>query len=357
MTARHLTIVPSSPDPAAAAEPLPHAVADGLPLVEHVIGRLDDVPRLAAVACAVQQTGSFSQLVLDASADGGVTPALADLAVPVAVRRLVMPACVGAHRVGELLEAVDAALRDADPVAVMVHGDDDAALAGALAAARRALPLVRVHPAAEPAPPAVEAVQRVADLLLVPDDSSASALARRGIAPERVVVVGDPLPDAVRLAARAAAARKPPAGGRVRPGRYVFAVLAGPSAPPETARALRALERREPLVVELSPALAAAWDAAGVLAPLAAVSAAGGGGFARRVSLVRSAGAVITDSDTTREIAELLGVECHAPAQAGGLRLPPLPGARRPVSYLVREGRAAERVAATMVANFAGLPL
>jgi hypothetical protein len=362
MNHRHLVAVPdphAGIDEPTQARGTPSAAARlDRPVIVHVAGRTDDVPRLAPVTRALEDTGSFAQVVLDAGADGPTAGALADFAVPAQVRRVAVPAGSDGQRVAALLDAMDRELCSAAPAALAVHAAGETALAAALAAARHRLPLIRVGRAASAAPRSAQVIERLADLLFVPDRGSFGALVHRGIGPERIAVVGEPLADAVRNAAGAAAARDPRVVRRLRARRYVLAVFSGGFAPPESARALLALAEHLPLVVELSAAIAADWQAAGVLPPLEAAwaASAGRGGFAERVSLTRSAGAVITDSETVGEVAALLGVKCHLtaaedPWAIATVRPPAHPHVRRAVPAC--DGRAGARVAAAMVANFA----
>jgi UDP-N-acetylglucosamine 2-epimerase (non-hydrolysing) len=323
-------------------------------LVVHVLSGPEAVPRLAGVAWALADTGVLAQVVFDAGSSGA---ALAELAVPAAVRELGVAAESDGRRLGGLLEAVHVELATVAPAAVVVHGDDDAALAGALAAARQGVPLARVGRTAG-ADRFARVIERLADLLLVHDEHDVGALVARGIPRGRIRVAGDPLADALRRAGQDVAARGAARRAGVRPGRYVLVTIDDPASPPALADALSVLAARVPLILQLAPELAAAWDAAAALAPLAesAAAPAAACGFAERVSLVRSAAAVITDSALVRETAALLGVRCHEPSPAvAGLRLR---GAHRPLRVApTRDGRAGARVAEAVLANFVRLRL
>jgi len=144
------------------------------------------------------------------------------------------------------------------------------------------------------------------------------------IAAERLHVVGSPLIDALRRYAREALNRAAWRTHGVDPGGYVLAILGGGEAS--------------------APALA-------VRAPLVTLEP-GGAGFVERISLIRAAGVVVSDSERAHEEAAAFGIPCHTFEEAPG---DPLPGtavfARRTIPLL--DAHAGARLADVMVANFA----
>jgi UDP-N-acetylglucosamine 2-epimerase len=335
MTARHLTLVAAGRESAATL-----ASGERAAVLVHVVGDIAQAARAVGMALAVSDTGAFTQRLLDASPDAA-SGAVADLGAPAEVRRVELPEASPAQRLAVLLEAVAAELDDAAPAAVVIHGDCDAALAGALGAARRRLPLVRVG-GAQPEARTPALLRRLADVLLVHDEYDAMALVARGLHRERIWVVGDPLTELLRRARGDPAVRAIGRRTAVAPNRCLVAVLSDPTTPPELAYALA---DRRPLIVELSRDLAAAWRRAGVLerllaattAPLAALS------LAERLALMWSADALITDSPLLRDAAAILGV----PAAADPAALPP--GPRRLPSVPASGTRCAEALVANLV--------
>jgi UDP-N-acetylglucosamine 2-epimerase len=330
----------------------PAPVPGDCAVIAHVLGRPEDVPRLAGVARALAAVGAFDQLVVDATRGPAAARAMARLDVQAAIRRPAVAGDSDAQRLGGLLEALDGAFGEAPVTAVTLHGDDEAALAGAVAAARRRLPLV--HVGGRTAGGRAGLIARLADLVLVAGEQEVGLLVRRGVPPERIQVVGDPLADWLRRARTAPAARGARRRAGVAPGCYALALLDGPAAPPRLAGALAALAARTPTIVALSTTVAAAWREAGALARLAASPARlVPAGLAERLSLMSAAGVLITDSAAVREAAAVLGTACHDtrygdPAAIAALRPRPAP---RVVG--ISATRAGARIAEIMVENFA----
>lgn len=109
---------------------------------------------------------------------------------------------------GRMLIALEPIVLDARPDAVMVYGDTNSTLAGALVAAKLDLPLIHVEAGLRSFNRAMpEEVNRVATdalstLLLAPTRSSAAQLRKEGVEDDRIVVTGDVMFDAAIAAAQ-----------------------------------------------------------------------------------------------------------------------------------------------------------
>jgi UDP-N-acetylglucosamine 2-epimerase len=320
----------SSPTDRRGATAVPAARAS----IVHVLGDADDAPRLAGVAWALGDSGAFEQVVIDATTGSAGAGALADLDVRATVHALDVAGGSGARRVGVLLDALQPALERTPADAVMVHADEHAALAAAIAAARCGLPLVRVG--GRPRANRGRVIGRLADLVLVRERADVEPLAAVGVGQEKVRVVGDPLADALQRV-----------DGR-RPSGYILALLDRQVGAWELSYRLAELAARTPTIVASSPAVAAAWRGPG--APAQRIPWPG---WAERLSLVGGAGALVTDSEPLLEAAALLDLACHDavrddPAAIRALR----PQPRRTVAM-----RAGAQVAEAMLANFARMRL
>jgi UDP-GlcNAc3NAcA epimerase len=117
----------------------------------------------------------------------------------------------GSHgaQTATMLERIEVVLQDNDPDVVMVYGDTNSTLAGALAAAKLHIPIAHVEAGLRSfnrrMPEEVNRVvtDHVSSLLLAPTETAVANLASEGIAGDSVQLVGDVMYD---LALRAAGA-------------------------------------------------------------------------------------------------------------------------------------------------------
>jgi len=121
----------------------------------------------------------------------------------------------GSHgeNTGRALEAVEKVIRDEAPALVMVYGDTDSTLAGALAAAKLCIPVAHVEAGLRSfnrrMPEEVNRVvtDHVSTVLFVPSQTAVRNLAREGIDDAKVHFVGDVMFDAVRMFSEVASRR------------------------------------------------------------------------------------------------------------------------------------------------------
>jgi UDP-GlcNAc3NAcA epimerase len=113
---------------------------------------------------------------------------------------------------GQMLSALEEVLLEEDPAAIIVYGDTNSTLAGALAGAKCSVPVVHIEAGLRSynrkMPEEVNriVVDHLSTLLLCPTAKAAENLAREGIT-AGVHVVGDLMFDSVRLATSLAAAQ------------------------------------------------------------------------------------------------------------------------------------------------------
>ena len=231
----------------------------------------------------------------------------------------------GADQVGRMLVALEPILATTRPDAVLVVGDTNSTLAGALAAAKLGIPVAHVEAGLRSFDRAMpEEVNRVvADHLsrwcFAPTPTAVANLAAEGII-DGVLLVGDLMQD---LAARTApevcdphALRDLPDDvGRLLPGRYLFATIhraenREPDAIRGWARLFSAVAAPgRPVVLALHPGTRLALERSGealgpdvrVVEPL---------GYRRSLAVQLHAAAVLTDSGGVQREAAWLGVPC-----------------------------------------------
>lgn len=134
-----------------------------------------------------------------------------ELGIPVPEVSLGIGSMGHGAQTGRMLEALEAVLIERRPNWVLVYGDTNSTLAGALAAAKLHIPIAHVEAGLRSfnrrMPEEINRVvtDHVSDLLFAPTEAALANLAREGIDPDRVVSTGDVMQDvALRFAERAA---------------------------------------------------------------------------------------------------------------------------------------------------------
>lgn len=218
-----------------------------------------------------------------------------------------------------MLVGIEDVLSKSGPRAVLVYGDTNSTLAGALAAAKMGIPLahveagVRSYNRSMPEEHNRVVTDRCADVLLCPTPAAVANLAREGI--ERGVhLVGDPMRDAV-LDFRAVAAARSTVLQRLglEPGGYLLLTVHRPSNADDPDRLRTILDAVAahgatvvfPVHPRTRPVLALAADAVRgdvrVIEPV---------GYLDSLALQAAARAVVTDSGGMQKEAYLLGTPC-----------------------------------------------
>jgi len=308
----------------------------------------------------------------------------AELGLPSPEVQLGISGGSNSSQTARMLLALEPVIADAEPDCVLVYGDTNSTLAGALAAVQQGVPVAHVEAGMRSYDRAMpEETNRVltdhlSTLLLCSSDGAVANLAIEGV--ERAEIVGDVMVD-VALEAQ------PRARGRVdlvhahgvQPGGYLLATAhrAGNVDDPARLGALveLLLGVGEPVVLPLHPRTRARLEAAGMFDRLASsgqVRVTPPVGYLELTSLLCNARAVLTDSGGLQKEAYLAGVPCVTlrartewveTLQTGWNRLVDLdlgaaraalasvPPADRPSLY--GDGRAGERVAAALERAFA----
>jgi UDP-GlcNAc3NAcA epimerase len=113
----------------------------------------------------------------------------------------------GSHgaNTGRMLEAIEQVLLEQQPDALLVYGDTDSTLAGALAASKLKIPVVHVEAGLrsfnrhQPEEQNRVLTDHLAELCFAPTDAAVAHLRREGISGERIVRTGDVMADAARI--------------------------------------------------------------------------------------------------------------------------------------------------------------
>jgi UDP-N-acetylglucosamine 2-epimerase (non-hydrolysing) len=349
-----------------------------------VIGARAGVPELAAVARALAGRSEVTHTVVHAGPrdDPATSPALlAELGIAKPDHALAVdhgPA--GAHT-GLMMQRLEPLLCDSRSEIVLVYGDDNAALAAALVAAKAGCQVghvgagLRSGEAATPGEINRVVTDRLADFLFAPSRDAMESLRAEGLPEERAHFVGNAgIDTAWRILPRTrtvdAAARR-----GLEPGRYALVALQDAA---DLLATLAELARSVPVVLVVDAGTGRKDDA---LPP--GVTLMERPGYIEMLGLVATATLVVTDSGTLQDETTYLGVPCltvgsatergascrhgtnrlvppqhavllAAATRALARRAPPPPPARPVVERW--DGHAAERIAA-VVCDGAQFPL
>ena len=307
-----------------------------------------------------------------------------ELGLPRPEHRLELGGGSNTGQTARMLAALEPLLAAERPALVLVYGDTNSTLAGALAAAQAGIPVAHVEAGMRSYDRTMpEELNRVltdhaSALLLCSSEAPAAILRGERVAGE-VEVVGDVMVDVAQLLGPRAAARTEVLERYgVAPGAYLLATAhrAGNVDDPARLERLVALLAAVPgpVVLPLHPRTAARLDAAGLRDRLVAagVVLAPPLGYLDFTALLRHARALLTDSGGVQKEAYLAGVPCvtlraatewtetvdagwnvlvdlDAGAAVAALERRP-PDARPP---LYGDGRAGERVAAALARRMA----
>jgi UDP-GlcNAc3NAcA epimerase len=222
-----------------------------------------------------------------------------------------------------MLAALGPLLDQAQPNAVLVYGDTNSTLAGALAAAQAGIPVVHVEAGMRSFDRAMpEELNRVltdhlSTLLLCSSQTAVANLAAESLS-DRAVVVGDVMVDvALRWQPAARANAEAPAAYGLQAGSYLLltAHRAGNVDAPERLRALveLVLALPAPVLFPVHPRTRARLHDAGLLAALRdsdGLTLTEPLGYIEFTALMCQARAVLTDSGGVQKEAYLAGVPC-----------------------------------------------
>jgi UDP-N-acetylglucosamine 2-epimerase len=220
-----------------------------------------------------------------------------------------------------MLEALEPALESLRPGLVLVYGDTNSTLAGALAAAQRHVRVAHVEAGMRSFDRAMpEELNRVltdhaSDLLLCSTETAVANLEREGVAGQ-VELVGDAMADVTLAFAPVAEQRSSAlAENDVSPGEYILATAHRAGNVDDPQRLLALVELLEalpgPVVFPLHPRTRARLESSGLMERVAAaLQVTRPLGYLDFLTLASGARAVVTDSGGVQKEAYLLGTQC-----------------------------------------------
>jgi UDP-N-acetylglucosamine 2-epimerase len=227
----------------------------------------------------------------------------------------------GAHgaQTGQILERIEVVMQREAPDRVVIYGDTNSTLAGALAAAKLGIPVAHVEAGlrsyVRTMPEEINRViaDRVSSYLFAPTQTAVENLAREGIT-AGVTLTGDIMYDALLQTAPIAAERSTALRNLgLAPGAYVLATVhraANTDDPARLADIIDALALlHEPVIVPLHPRTRAALMGTDIEVepPVRIIDPVG---YLDMLALQQGARMVLTDSGGVQKEAYLLGVPC-----------------------------------------------
>jgi UDP-N-acetylglucosamine 2-epimerase len=242
-----------------------------------------------------------------------------ELALPAPDYHLGAGSAPHGRQTAQMLERLEPVLKREAPDRVVVFGDTNSTLAGALAAAKLGLPVAHVEAGlrsfVRDMPEEINRVvaDHVSAYLFAPTETAVENLAREGIV-RGVTLTGDIMYDALLLHAPAAAERSQALRDfALEPGGYALATVHRAANTDDTSRleaifaALAML--REPVIVPLHPRAKAALLSTDIKVepPVRIVEPAG---YLDMLALEQGARVVLTDSGGVQKEAYLLAVPC-----------------------------------------------
>jgi UDP-N-acetylglucosamine 2-epimerase (non-hydrolysing) len=291
------------------------------PPIVHVVGARPNFMKSAPVIADLRSRGIEQRLVHTGQHYDDAMSAVffRDLDLPRPDLDLGVGSGTQAGQTAALMVALERALDELEPAAVVVYGDINSTLAAALVTAKLGIPLAHVESGLRSFDRSMpEEINRLvtdqlSDLLFVTSPEGLDNLTREGVAGE-AVFVGNPMIDTLL----ANLERFDPVAGRRRyglTGDYAVATIHRPANvddPVAAARivaALRAVGELLPIVLPLHPRGQETLAAAG-LGSVERVIVVEPLGYVEFLGLVRGARVAITDSGGIQEETTILGVAC-----------------------------------------------
>ncbi len=243
-----------------------------------------------------------------------------DLGLPAPDQNLGVGSASHGVQTARMIEGLEKAFQEQRPDAVVVFGDTNSTLAGALAAAKLGLPVAHVEAGLRSydrsMPEEINRVvtDHVSTYLFCPTANAVACLKKEGIS-ERVYDVGDLMYDSLllSLAGVKAGEERLLAKHGLRRNEYYLATVHRQANTDDRATLCRLFEAfaglDAPVLVPLHPRTRGAMEAAGITAA-PSVRLSDPVGYAEMVGLERAARAILTDSGGVQREAYFLAVPC-----------------------------------------------
>jgi UDP-GlcNAc3NAcA epimerase len=291
-----------------------------------VIGARPQFIKAAAVSRRIAQMPGLSETLIHTGQhyDANMSDVFFDeLDIPKPAHHLGIGGGGHGAMTGRMLEAIEALLQADRPDVLMVYGDTNSTLAGALAAAKLHIPVAHVEAGLRSFNRRMpEEINRIltdhcADFLFTPTTTATRNLLAEGMDRGRIVECGDVMFDAaLHFGQRAAATGAGAARFGLPPGRYVLATVHRQENTDDPARlaaiigGLADVAAELPVVLPLHPRTRVRLQASNLGAALAVLTVIDPVGYLDMVGLERDAAVIATDSGGVQKEAFFHKVPC-----------------------------------------------
>jgi len=298
-------------------------VSRPFPLVVHVVGARPNYMKVAPVWAALEQSERVAQRLVHTGQHYDATMSdlfFRELPLPRPDYELEVGSASHGEQTARALAGLERVFLELRPDLVVVPGDVNSTLAGALAAVKLNIPVCHVEAGLRsfdwtmPEEHNRRLTDHVGTLLLTHSEDADANLRAEGISDDRIAFVGNTMIDSLLAKLDDALALQAWATYGLERGSYLLATLHRPQLvddPELLGRAIGALETlsvKLPVVLPLHPRTRARLDAQGLqLRGVVVTQALPYGTF---LSLEAGAAAVVTDSGGVQEETTVLGVPC-----------------------------------------------
>lgn len=289
-----------------------------------IVGARPQFIKVAPVSKALAGTGSIREVLIHTGQhhDAGMSDVFFDeLGIAAPDHHLAIHGGGHGAMTGAMLQKLEPVLQSLKPDRVLVYGDTNSTLAGALVAAKLHIPVAHVEAGLRSFNRAMpEEINRVladqlSDILFASTQTAVDNLRREGFIQERIFPVGDVMYDAALQVAQVASGRSGIlADAGVEPGRYVLATVHRAENTDDPARlanmvaALDTVAMTLPVVLPLHPRTANRMKAAGLA--FERVRTIPPVGYLDMVALESQAALIATDSGGVQKEAFFYHVPC-----------------------------------------------
>lgn len=292
-----------------------------------VIGARPQFIKAAAVSRAVAAVPGISEVLVHTGQhyDANMSRVFfEDLEIPEPEVHLGIGSAPHGRQTGRMMEGIEKVLLKEEPDWVLVYGDTNSTLAGALAAVKLHIPIAHVEAGLRSFNRAMpEEINRVltdhaADLLFAPTEAAVRNLRKEGLPAEKIVETGDVMYDnALFFREKAEEESRILAGLRLKPRRYVLATIhrAENTDDPDRLRAifegLASAAEDTPVVLPLHPRTRKALQDTGLFrAASERLRLIDPVGYLDMAMLETHAALIVTDSGGVQKEAFFQGVPC-----------------------------------------------